>query len=113
MSLPQIANECLIARSKYLRGGSLRCRCLAAICAVLWLPAFSISAQSVAGNPTPDAPAIATESSDSASALLLGAGDLLDVQVFDTPELSEKLRVGESGAIILPVGGAVGVRGLT
>jgi polysaccharide biosynthesis/export protein len=45
--------------------------------------------------------------------LLLDAGDLIDVQVFDTPELSEKLRVDESGEIILPVGGAVSVKGQT
>jgi polysaccharide export outer membrane protein len=47
------------------------------------------------------------------NALLLDVGDLLDVRVFDTPELSEKLRVDERGEIILPVGGAVSVKGLT
>lgn len=44
---------------------------------------------------------------------VLDAGDLIDVQVFDTPELSGKLRVNGSGAITLPVGGGVVVRGRT
>jgi len=45
--------------------------------------------------------------------LPLGVGDLLDVRVFDTPELSSKLRVDEKGEITLPIGGAVTVEGLT
>lgn len=45
--------------------------------------------------------------------LLLGSGDLLDVEVFDTPELSAKLRVTPDGAITLPVGGQVTVQNLT
>ncbi len=47
------------------------------------------------------------------SALLLGAGDLLDVRVFDTPELSGRFRVDNLGEITLPVGGTVKVMGLT
>lgn len=46
-------------------------------------------------------------------ALLLNVGDLLDVQVFDTPELSQKLRVDDQGEIILPLAGAITVKGLT
>jgi len=46
-------------------------------------------------------------------ALLLDAGDLVDVRVFDTPELSEKLRVDDRGQITLPVGGSVFVKDLT
>ncbi len=45
--------------------------------------------------------------------LLLGAGDLLDVRVFDTPELSGKFRVDNLGQITLPVGGTIKVLGLT
>jgi polysaccharide export outer membrane protein len=44
---------------------------------------------------------------------VLDAGDLIDVQVFDTPELSGKLRVNGSGAITLQVGGSVAVQGRT
>ena len=51
--------------------------------------------------------------SEDSYALLLDAGDLLDIRVFDTPDLSEKLRVDNRGDITLPVGGTVRVRGLT
>jgi polysaccharide biosynthesis/export protein len=46
-------------------------------------------------------------------ALRVSAGDLLAVDVFDTPELSAKLRVSESGEIDLPVAGLTHVGGLT
>ena len=46
--------------------------------------------------------------------LRLGAGDLIDVEVFNTPELSApKVRVSEGGSIKLPVAGAISVAGLT
>ncbi len=54
-----------------------------------------------------------TSPSHPSYALLLDAGDLLDVRVFDTPDLSEKLRVDQGGEITLPVGGALRVQGLT
>lgn len=53
------------------------------------------------------------ETEASGAALLLDAGDVLDVRVFDTPELSGKLRVDSRGDITLPVGGTVEVKGLT
>lgn len=40
-------------------------------------------------------------------------GDLLDVSVFDTPELSQKVRVDNLGDIDLVVGGAVHLAGLS
>lgn len=48
-----------------------------------------------------------------AHTLQISAGDLLDVEVFDTPELSAKLRVDDQGRINLPVAGTLVVRGLT
>jgi polysaccharide biosynthesis/export protein len=42
----------------------------------------------------------------------IGAGDLLEMSVFDTPELSGKLRVSNAGDVILPLVGAVHVAGL-
>jgi polysaccharide biosynthesis/export protein len=45
--------------------------------------------------------------------LRISAGDLLDLSVFDTPELSAKLRVDEHGAVTLPLGGSLLVSGLT
>ena len=54
-----------------------------------------------------------TESPTAAHALQISGGDLLEVNVFDTPELSGKLRVDERGNIALPVGGVLPVAGLT
>jgi polysaccharide export outer membrane protein len=46
-------------------------------------------------------------------ALVIASGDLLSVDVFDTPELSSKLRVNEKGDIDLPIAGNVHVAGDT
>src|ERR1039458_4582413 len=54
-----------------------------------------------------------TPSSPLGYALQVSAGDLLDLNVFDTPELSGKLRVDEHGAVTLPLGGVLPVSGLT
>src|ERR1700733_5963660 len=35
------------------------------------------------------------------------SGDLLDVEIFNTPELSGKLRVDQQGSVMLPMGGSV------
>jgi polysaccharide export outer membrane protein len=43
----------------------------------------------------------------------IGAGDLVEMSVFDTPELSGKLRVSNTGDVILPLVGAVHLQGLT
>jgi polysaccharide export outer membrane protein len=51
--------------------------------------------------------------SGAAHALQISAGDLLDVNVFDTVELSGRLRVDERGTITLPLGGDLVVSGLT
>ena len=63
-------------------------------------------------------PTVAAESSvpalnATAHPLQISAGDLLDVIVFDTPELSGKLRVDEHGNIALPLAGDLTVSQLT
>jgi polysaccharide biosynthesis/export protein len=45
--------------------------------------------------------------------LLIGPGDLLHVQVFDTPELEEHARVTDGGELPLVLGGSVRVAALT
>jgi polysaccharide export outer membrane protein len=45
--------------------------------------------------------------------LPISAGDVVDVQVFATPELSGSSRVDQNGEITLPVGGRVRLSGLT
>jgi polysaccharide export outer membrane protein len=42
----------------------------------------------------------------------IGAGDLVEMSVFDTPELSGKLRVSNTGDIFLPLVGTLYVQGL-
>jgi polysaccharide export outer membrane protein len=42
----------------------------------------------------------------------IGPGDLLEMSVFDTPELGGKLRVSNTGDVILPLVGSVHVAGL-
>lgn len=48
-----------------------------------------------------------------APALCIAAGDMLDINVFDTPELSARLRVDSNGDVTLPVGGDLHVSGQT
>jgi polysaccharide export outer membrane protein len=48
-----------------------------------------------------------------APSLPISYGDLIQVNVFDSVELSGPLRVNSKGEVELPLGGAVSVRGLT
>src|SRR6266496_5485832 len=47
------------------------------------------------------------------STLRLGSGDLIEVSVYNVPELNTKTRVGSSGDVYLPLVGYVHVAGLT
>jgi polysaccharide biosynthesis/export protein len=90
----------------------MRCKwMLAAFLLTLACGAASFS-QTVAALNSADA-SRPTTAVGTAHPLQIGAGDLLDVDVFDTAELSRKLRVNELGAISLPVGGDIYVGGLT
>jgi polysaccharide export outer membrane protein len=44
---------------------------------------------------------------------LLGAGDLLEVSVFDVPELAQRVRVGSDGKIVLALIGEINVEGMS
>ena len=48
-----------------------------------------------------------------ATPLSIDAGDLIDVQVFNTPELSASHRIGADGSIELPGTGPIKIAGLT
>jgi polysaccharide biosynthesis/export protein len=61
----------------------------------------------VAGAPTP------TTTSTSPPLMHIAAGDLVEITVFDTPELSQKTRVDNDGDVDLAVGGKVHLAGLT
>lgn len=74
------------------------------------LAAVPLSAQDLGKtSPAPNVPT--TFGSGGAGAI--GPGDLLEVSVFDTPELSGKARVSDTGEITLPLIGALRVSGLT
>ena len=62
-------------------------------------------AQAQAQNPSGQAPAEAPK-------IAIGAGDLLNVDVFDTPELSGSVRVNQNGEGNLPVLGIIELAGL-
>jgi polysaccharide biosynthesis/export protein len=72
-------------------------------------PLFAQNVASLSPAVDPSAPLV----SGVAHALQISSGDLLDVNVFDTVELSSKLRVDEHGTIALPLGGNLVVSGLT
>ena len=74
---------------------------------------LSASAQTLAASTAPNSEASAPAAISGAHALQISAGDLLDLAVFDTPELSGKLRVDEHGNIALPVVGDFSVAGFT
>ena len=57
---------------------------------------------------------VLTHRIETASQMRIGAGDLIEVQVFNTPELSvPKLRVSDDGHVRLPVTGDFNIAGLT
>jgi polysaccharide export outer membrane protein len=86
-------------------------RILFAICLTLagFLPSKAQDVASLSGDTKPSVPVVG----GTAHALQISAGDLLDVEVFDTTELSGKLRVDERGSIALPIAGDLVVSGLT
>src|SRR5262249_48488411 len=43
----------------------------------------------------------------------LGPGDLLEITVFDTPELTQRTRVSNEGKITMPLLGEINARGLS
>ncbi len=78
------------------------------------LPAAQPISQAAAGTVPNNAPAAKQSANDSATAsvspaaenssqLRLAAGDLLEVGVYNVPELSTKARVGNSGDVYLPL----------
>jgi polysaccharide biosynthesis/export protein len=96
----------------------LRAIRIASFALVLALAVEGIEAQGV----LPDATSVRTSQDQTTlsqdrgipySDATIAAGDALSITVFDTPELSESVRVGESGEINLPLVGAIPVVGLT
>ena len=59
---------------------------------------------------TPDT---AKDSADQSNSVRLGPGDLVEVNVYNVPELASKVRVSNSGDVYLPLIDYVHVDGLT
>lgn len=57
--------------------------------------------------------ALATSNVDASESSVLRPGDTINVQVFNTPELSGILRIDRSGSVTLPIGTTIHVDGLT
>ena len=124
-------------KSRFARGGSLFTLSLALLCSSVItaraqnvpasaspqntqsLPAaqpLSQAAASTSHNNSARAESAYTSHSgvtDTSSQLKLGTGDLIEVSVYNVPELSTKARVGNSGDIYLPLIDYVHVGGLT
>ena len=58
-------------------------------------------------------PPASTQAAPMPAAVRIGPGDLLDIQVFGVPDLSQKTRVTSSGDVYLPLVGYVHLDGLT
>jgi polysaccharide export outer membrane protein len=50
---------------------------------------------------------------DPEQASTISNGDMVDITVFESPDLSTKVRVGENGEVLLPIAGAVHLQGLS
>jgi polysaccharide export outer membrane protein len=80
------------------------------ISAILLLGLCSAWAQDRAS--VANSPASGAAGFGSGAAGPIGAGDLIEMSVFDTPELSGKLRASNTGEIYVPLVGAIHVQGL-
>ena len=74
---------------------------------LLVLPSFAFSQE------TPSVAAPVDQQRPSAPNIAIGAGDLLNIVVFDTPELTTSARVSQDGDVNLPVLGMMRLAGLS
>ena len=85
------------------------------MCALLLV--LPLAASSAQGTSPQENPLSASRSSRTSvpapPSLPISFGDLIEVTVFDSPDLSTSLRVNQTGDVVLPLGGAVRVSGLT
>ena len=85
--------------------------------------AFTVAAQQIQPGASPQAGTVSgqgyvsqdsvAENNETSENIRLGAGDLLDVSVYNVPELATKTRVGSNGDVYLPLVDYVHVAGLT
>jgi len=68
---------------------------------------------SATATPAPDQPEIPKTADDAGSSPRLGTGDLIEVSVYNVPELATKSRLGSSSDVYLPLIDYVHLAGLT
>jgi polysaccharide export outer membrane protein len=93
--------------SRWIRG------MLAALFLLTPLMVSFAGAQESASATSPDSSSASDFGRADAPAIFIGPGDMLSINVFETPELTTSLRVSQTGDINLPVLGRVHVAGLT
>jgi polysaccharide biosynthesis/export protein len=76
-------------------------------------PSQANSQASPQSDPAQTQAAAPAQDADRAPRIAIGAGDQLDIEVFDTPELSASVRVGQTGEVNIPVLGSVQLAGFT
>jgi polysaccharide export outer membrane protein len=83
-------------------------------CSLFFLIAFAAGLASAQerGQNASQASSFGSTGFGSGAAGPIGAGDLLEMSVFDTPELTGKLRVSNTGDILLPLVGSLHVQGM-
>lgn len=74
---------------------------------------ISQAAQSTAGQPASTSPKTPEADNSDAALVKLGPGDLIEVSVYNVPELNTKARISNSGDVYLPLVDYVHVEGLT
>ena len=68
---------------------------------------------SATATPAPDQPEVPKAADETGSSPRLGTGDLIEVNVYNVPELATKSRLGTSGDVYLPLIDYVHLAGLT
>ena len=77
------------------------------------LPAAQTVGQAAANAPKSDKEKSDPQTSDWSTMTKLGVGDLLEIAVYNVPELNAKVRVSNAGDVYLPLIDYVHVEGLT
>lgn len=86
--------------------------CIACVLLVLVVYPHRTSCQSVSES-LPSLPTVAAATSDAAQRIRIGPGDLLEVSVFDVPELNQPVRVSDTGHATLNLIGSVQLQNLS
>src|SRR5271168_1213591 len=116
MEFPRMRNDpsasltCRAPRSARLRTGSPAA--ILSCCLLLAALGASLAGAQDTGSPAVQTPDTNTSKTGRSPAIEIGPGDLLDIVVFDTPELSSHVRVAQDGFANLPVLGRINLSGL-